>query len=87
MGDKIVTTVNGIETQFDVLFTTHDEEENKEYVVYTDNKVNEKGETNVYLGRYDDNSILPITSEEKEKLEKIVSIVQKEICNEDQSNI
>lgn len=83
MGDKIITTVNGIKTEFDVLFTTHDEKNNKDYVVYTDNKVNEKGETNVYLGRYDDNSILPITSEEKEKLEKIVSIVQKEICNED----
>ena len=83
MGDKIITTVNGIETEFDVLFTTHDEKNNKDYVVYTDNTVNEKGETNVYLGRYDDNSILPITSEEKEKLEKIVSIVQKEICNED----
>ena len=83
MGDKIITTVNGIETEFDVLFTTHDEKNNKDYVVYTDNTVNEKGETNVYLGRYDDNSILPITSGEKEKLEKIVSIVQKEICNED----
>ena len=83
MGDKIITTVNGIETEFDVLFTTHNEKNNKDYVVYTDNTVNEKGETNVYLGRYDDNSILPITSEEKEKLEKIVSIVQKEICNED----
>ena len=83
MGDKIITTVNGIETEFDVLFTTHDEKNNKDYVVYTDNKVNEKGEANLYLGRYDDNSILPITSEEKEKLEKIVSIVQKEICNED----
>ena len=82
MGDKIITTVNGIETEFDVLFTTHDEKNNKDYVVYTDNELNENGDVNIYLGRYDDNSILPITSEEKEKIEKIVSIVQKEICNE-----
>lgn len=82
MKDKILTTINGIETECDVLFTTHDDKTNKDYVVYTDNKENEKGEANVYLGRYDDNSILPITSEEKEKLEKIVSVVQKEICDE-----
>ena len=82
MKDKILVTINGIETECDVLFTTHDDKTNKDYVVYTDNKENEKGEGNLYLGRYDDNSILPITSEEKEKLEKIVSVVQKEICDE-----
>ena len=83
MKDKISTVINGIEEEYDVLFTTHDEKNNRDYVVYTDNKVNEDGDANIYLGRYQDNEILPITEEEKEKLEKVVSIVQREVCNED----
>ena len=42
----------------------------------------EEGDANIYLGRYKDKQILPITNEEKAKLEKIVSVVQKEICDE-----
>ena len=83
MKDKISTVINGIEEEYDVLFTTHDEKNNRDYVVYTDNKVNEDGDANIYLGRYQDNEILPITEEKKEKLEKVVSIVQREVCNED----
>jgi uncharacterized protein YrzB (UPF0473 family) len=83
MKDKISTVINGIEEEYDVLFTTHDEKNNRDYVVYTDNKINEDGDANIYLGRYQDNEILPITEEEKEKLEKVVSIVQREVCNED----
>ena len=83
MKDKISTVIDGIEEEYDVLFTTHDEKNNRDYVVYTDNKINEDGDANIYLGRYQDNEILPITEEEKEKLEKVVSIVQREVCNED----
>ena len=82
MKDKISAIINGVEEEYDVLFTTHDEKSNKDYVIYTDNKENEKGEANVYLGRYQDNEILPITEEEKEKLEKVVSIVQREVCHD-----
>ncbi len=83
MKDKISTVIDGIEEEYDVLFTTHDEKNNRDYIVYTDNKINEDGDANIYLGRYQDNEILPITEEEKEKLEKVVSIVQREVCNED----
>ena len=83
MKDKISSVINGVEEEYDVLFTTHDEKNNRDYVVYTDNKVNEDGDANIYLGRYQDNEILPITEEKKEKLEKVVSIVQREVCNED----
>ena len=82
MKDKISMIINGIKKEYDVLFTTHDEKNNNDYVIYTDNELNENGDVNIYLGRYKDNEVLPITKEEKEKLEKIVSIVQKEICDE-----
>ena len=82
MNDVIKVLQDGKEIKYDVLFTTHDEKNNNDYVIYTDNKLNDKGEANIYLGRYKDNEILPITKEEKEELERIVSIVQKEVCDE-----
>ncbi len=82
MTDKIKVLQDNKEIEYDVLFTTHDEKNNNDYIVYTDNKLNEEGDANIYLGRYKDKQILPITNEEKAKLEKIVSVVQKEICDE-----
>ena len=82
MKEKFKVKQGNMEIEYDLLFTTHDEKNNNDYVVYTDNKLNENGDANIYLGRYKDNEILPITKEEKEELEKIVSVVQKEICDE-----
>ena len=56
---------NGNEVVYDVLFTFESEETNKNYIVYTDNKVDEvTGNIEVYASIYDPN-------DPKSKLEAI----------------
>ena len=62
MEDEITTFINGVKKDYDVLFTTHDEKNNNDYVIYTDNEVNENGDVKIYLGRYKDNEITKIIS-------------------------
>ena len=82
MKDKISVMINGKKKEYDLLFTVDDEKTGNKYVVYTDNELNEKGNSKIYLGKYKDNKLMTITDEEKNQLEKIVSIVQEEVCNE-----
>ena len=82
MGDKITVSVNGVEIVYDVLFTVLDEKEGNQYVIYTDNKLNSNGEVQIYLNKYKDNNLMTISDNEKKELEKLVKLVQAEVCNE-----
>ena len=63
-----ITDKNGIETEYEVLGAFKFPENDKNYIVYTDNKNNEEGNLNVYASIYylDDNTRLdPIETEEE----------------------
>ncbi len=82
MNGKISVVINGEAKECTLLFTANDEKANKEYAVYTDNSLNGEGKANVYLARRQGNQLLPVSDTEKKELEKLVKIVQEEICNE-----
>ena len=76
---------NGNEVIYDVLFTFESEETNKNYIVYTDNKVDEvTGNIEVYASIYDPNdpkSKLEAIETEKEwkVIETILETLQEEV--------
>ena len=76
---------NGNEVVYDVLFTFESEETNKNYIVYTDNKVDEvTGNIEVYASIYDPNdpkSKLEAIETEKEwkVIETILETLQEEV--------
>ncbi|MBR6948740.1 MAG: DUF1292 domain-containing protein [Bacilli bacterium] len=78
---------NGNEVVYDVLFTFESEETNKNYIVYTDNKVDEvTGNIEVYASIYDPNdpkSKLEAIETEKEwkVIETILETLQEEVKN------
>lgn len=78
---------NGNEVVYDVLFTFENEETNKNYIVYTDNKQDEvTGNVEVYASIYDPNdpqSKLEAIETEKEwkVIETILETLQEEVKN------
>lgn len=83
MGEDMSFTVineNGEETKCDVLFTFDSEETGRSYIVYTDNSVDEDGNTRVFASIYnpdsDEQRLVPI---ETEKEWKIIEIVLEEL--------
>ena len=75
---------NGEEHTYDVLFTFESEETHKNYIVYTDNTLDEEGSTKVFASVYDPTgqnpSLLPIeTEKEWQVIENILSSVQEKI--------
>ena len=76
---------NGNEVVFDVLFTFESEETGKNYIVYTDSKVDEEtGNIEVYASIYDPNDpkskLTPIESEKEWKIiETILETLQEEV--------
>lgn len=84
------TVVNdeGKEVECEVLFTFDSDETNKHYVVYTDNTLDEEGNTKVFASTYsieDDNSKLEPIETEKEW--KIIEIILEEIQSHVGENI
>lgn len=78
-----ITDENGKDIECEVLFTFESEETKKNYIVYTDNTIDEEGNTKVYASIYnpnDENSILyPIESEKEWKIiETILGELQAE---------
>lgn len=73
---------NDKEVKCDVLFTFESEETGKSYIVYTDNSVDEEGNTQVYASIYDPQSdeqkLMPI---ETEKEWRIIEIILEELQN------
>ena len=73
----------GQEVECEVLFTFESEETKKSYIVYTDNTIDEEGNTKVYASIYnpdeDETKLLPI---ETEKEWKIIETILEELQNE-----
>ena len=90
MNEKNTFTVmdeNGKEVTCEVLFTFDSEETKKNYIVYTDNTVDEEGNTKVYASIYnpdqDETKLLPI---ETDKEWKIIETILEELQNETANN-
>lgn len=86
MGKQLLTIVNGEKVKYDIILEY--ESNDKNYVVYLDNKVNEEGTSEVYLATYTINDdiydLTPVTSkEELETFETIIKEVQKETKSND----
>ena len=73
----------GKEVECEVLFTFESEETKKNYIVYTDNTLDEEGNTKVYTSIYnpdeDETKLLPI---ETDKEWKIIETILEELQNE-----
>lgn len=82
----------GQEKEYDVLFTFESEETNKNYIVYTDNSLDETGNVQVFASVYnpeDENTKLePIETEKEWKvIETILDTLQEEVKKKvDQQN-
>ena len=78
-----VTDDEGKEVECEVLFTFESDETKKNYIVYTDNSLDEEGNTKVYASVYNPNEeetkLLPI---ETEKEWKIIETILEELQNE-----
>ena len=79
---------DGKEIVCEVLFTYEDEKTGKNYIVYTDNTLDEDGDTKVFASTFDPNENPPRlhpleTEEEWEQAESILEHLQSEISDED----
>ena len=78
----------GKEIDCEVLFTFESDETKKNYIVYTDNTIDEEGNTKVYASIYnpdqDETKLLPI---ETDKEWKIIETILEELQNEATNNI
>ena len=86
------TVVNdeGKEIECEVLFTFDSDETKKSYIVYTDNTLDEEGNTKVYASIYDpedkseETKLIPIEDEKEWKIvETILDELQKEAAKEE----
>lgn len=78
-----VTNDEGKEIECEVLFTFESDETKKNYIVYTDNTVDDDGNTKVYASIYnpeeEETKLLPI---ETDKEWKIIETILEELQNE-----
>ena len=86
-----VMSDEGKEVECEVLFTFESEENKKNYIVYTDNTIDEEGNTKVYASIYNPNEsetkLLPIETEKEWKIiETILEEIQSEANNENISS-
>lgn len=83
-----VKNEEGVEIECEVLFTFESDETGKNYIVYTDNTVDDEGCTKVFASIYDpdedETKLLPIeTEEEWNVIETILEQLQNELNEED----
>lgn len=76
----------GKEVECEVLFTFESDETKKNYIVYTDNTMDEEGNTKVYASIYnpgeDETKLLPIETDKEWKIiETILDELQNETAN------
>lgn len=83
--DKLVfygINENGDKVEYEALFTFESEETNKNYIVYTDNTLDQDGNTKVYASIYEPHEsemkLSPITTE---KEWKVIQIILDELQN------
>ncbi len=77
---------NGKEVECEVLFTFESEETKKNYIVYTDNTIDDDGNTKVYASVYNPNEeetkLMPIETDKEWKIiETILEEIQSEASN------
>lgn len=87
-GKFTIADKEGNKTEYDILFTFESDETQKNYIVYTDNSIDEHGNTRVYASIYDPKtpnaSLTPIESEKEWKIiEIILEEIQKEVQGDD----
>ena len=68
----------GVEVECEILFICESEENGKNYIVYTDNSLDEEGNTKVYASTFDPNEEDPVlnpieTEEEFAHIEKMLA--------------
>lgn len=85
-----ITNDDGQEVECEVLFTFESDETGKNYMVYTDNTIDEEGNTKVYASIYnpdqEDQTLQPIeTDKEWTIIEKVLQELQEE-ANQEGSN-
>ena len=83
-----ITNDEGQEVECEVLFTFESDETGKNYMVYTDNTVDEEGNTKVYASIYnpdeEDQTLQPIeTDKEWTIIETILDEIQKKVTQGD----
>ncbi len=82
----VVLNKDGEKVECEVLFTFESEETNKNYIVYTDNTKDSKGNIRVFASIYDPNDengeLLPIESDKEWNIvEAILNSIQEEKNN------
>ena len=82
---------DGVEKEYDVLFTFDSEETNKSYIAYTDNTKDADGKLAVYASTYDKNGetteLKAIETEKEWKIvETVLQSLQEEIANNKNGN-
>ena len=85
-----ITNNEGKEVECEVLFTFDSEETGKSYIVYTDNTVDEQGNTKVYASIFDptkdEQTMQPIETEAEWKMiESILDELQKAATEDGQN--
>ena len=84
-GSFVMVDKDGVEREFDILFTFESEETNKHYIAYTDNSKDENGKLVVYASSYDpkdeNTELFPIETEKEWKIiETILTTLQEEMA-------
>ena len=80
---------NGEDIECEALFTFEGQENGKNYIVYTDNTIDEEGNTKVYASIYDpnkeDQTLQPIETEEEWKIiQDVLDELQKAAVEDEQ---
>ncbi len=78
---------DGKEIEFEILFTFESDETNKNYMVYTDNTLDDDGNTKVYASVFNPNKepleLLPV---ETEREWKVIETILSSIMEDDKKN-
>lgn len=78
---------DGKEIEFEILFTFESDETNKNYMVYTDNTLDDEGNTKVYASVFNPNKepleLLPV---ETEREWKVIETILGSIMEENKKN-
>lgn len=78
---------DGKEIEFEILFTFESDETNKNYMVYTDNTLDDEGNTKVYASVFNPNKepleLLPV---ETEREWKVIETILGSIMEDDKKN-
>lgn len=76
---KIYTEKDGIKVEYDVILTFKNENNNKDYVVYTDNNLDKDDKLKIYAAVYNPDTLefleVPQTKEEWDEIYKLLDKV------------